>query len=156
VTPQALAQAGQNLAPVTGRPSPFPVSAPLLARPPAGSSMALLQCSTPICALIGRMGQEAAGQLGTPLTVTKAGASAQSLQEAMSSIIAQKPTAVLIPAADPVQYREPMNQLDQLGIVERRPRPQRAAARERSPQPDRHHHGDMIETAERMTHPRRE
>lgn len=116
VPPQALAQAEKNLAPFTGRPSPFPVSEPLLARPPAGSSMAMLQCSTPICALIGLMGQEAAGHLGTPLTVTKAGASAQSLQEAMSSIIAQKPTAVLVPAADPVQYREPMNQLEQLGI----------------------------------------
>lgn len=116
VTPQALAQAEANLAPFTGGPSPFPATEPLLARPPAGKSLAMLQCSTPICALIGRMAQEAAGGLGTPLTVTKAGASAQSLQEAMASIIAQKPAAVLIPAADPVAYREPMNQLQQLGI----------------------------------------
>lgn len=112
----ALARIEKNLAPYTGHPSPFPVDTPLTRHPAPGSTLGYLQCSTPNCALIGQLAQEATAGLGTPLTVTKAGASAQSLQEAMSSIIAQKPTAVLIPAADPVQYREPMNQLDALGI----------------------------------------
>jgi ribose transport system substrate-binding protein len=112
----ALTRANQHLAPYTGHPSPFPVDEPLVAKPGAGSTIGYLQCSTPICALIGDLAKEATTALGVPLIVVKAGASAQSLQEAMSSLIAQNPAAVLLPAADPVQYREPMQQLQALGV----------------------------------------
>jgi ribose transport system substrate-binding protein len=116
VSAEALAQIEKNLEPYTGHPNAFPVTEKLTKRPPKGSTFAFLQCSTPICALIGLMNQQAAGALGVPLSVTKSAASAQALQDAMSSIIATKPSAVLIPAADPVQYKEPMSQLKQLGI----------------------------------------
>lgn len=112
----ALARAATNLAPYTGHPNPFPVDEPLATRPPTGSAMAYLQCSTPICALIGNVATEATGALGARLSIAKAGPSAQALQDAMSSLIAQKPKAMLLPAADPVQYRDPMQQLDSLGI----------------------------------------
>ncbi len=116
ISAQVLAGVQQNLAPYTGHPSAFPVDQPLKSKPPAGSKLAFLQCSTPICALFAQIAQQAAGGLGVPLTVTKASASAQSLQDAMNSIIAQKPSAVLIPAADPVQYREPMKTLESMNI----------------------------------------
>lgn len=112
----ALARATQNLAPYTGHPNPFPVDRPLAQRPASGWSVAFLQCSTPICALLARTTGEAATGMGVPFNVTKAGASSQGLQDAMSSIIATKPSAILIPAADPMQYREPMSQLQALGI----------------------------------------
>jgi ABC-type sugar transport system substrate-binding protein len=54
--------------------------------------------------------------MGVTVTITKGGASAQSLQQAMSSIIAQKPAAVLLPAADPVEYRTAMDELSSAGI----------------------------------------
>ncbi len=116
VAADALTRVTQNLAPYTGHPNPFPVDQPLTKRPGAGWSVAFLQCSTPICALLARTTAEAAGGMGVPLHVTKAGASSQGLQDAMSSIIAQKPSTVLLPAADPVQFRDPMAQLQSLGI----------------------------------------
>ncbi len=111
ISASAIAEAKSDLAPYTGHPSPFPVDVPLKTKPPAGTKLAFLQCPTPICALFAQLAQGAAKTLGVPLTVTKAGASAQSLQEAMSSIIAQNPSAVLVPASDPVQFRPAMQTL---------------------------------------------
>ena len=111
-----VSKATANLAPYTGHPSAFPVEEALKKKPGPGTRLAFLQCSTPICALIGAMMKQAAGSLGVPVTVTKASPSAQSLQEAMSSIIATKPQAVLLPATDPVQFRDPMQQLATMGI----------------------------------------
>ena len=111
-----LSRATANLAPYTGHPSAFPVDEALTKKLGASSRLAFLQCSTPICALIGNMVGQAAGAMGVPVSVTKASPSAQSLQEAMSSIIAAKPQGVLIPATDPVQFRDPMAQLAKLGV----------------------------------------
>ena len=108
-TAEGVAKA--NLAPYTGHPSAFPVDKPLMHKPAAGTTFSYLQCVTPICALFGNILKGPTGALGVKLTVTKAGASAQSLQTAMSSIIAGKPAAVLIPAADPVQFRQGMSDL---------------------------------------------
>ncbi|WP_043716419.1 hypothetical protein, partial [Kutzneria sp. 744] len=58
--------------------------------------------------------------MGAQLTVTKGGASAQALQQATNSIVAAKPAAVLIPASDPVQYRDQMDQLARLPVGHRR------------------------------------
>ena len=116
VSADAAARISKNLEPYTGHPNRFPVTENLTKRPAKRTTFAFLQCSTPICALIGLMNQQAATALGVPLKVTKSAASAQALQDAMSSIIGTKPSAVLIPAADPVQYKEPMAQLAALGI----------------------------------------
>jgi ribose transport system substrate-binding protein len=111
-----LASAKENLAPYTGHPSPFPVTEPLAHQLPPGTTFAFLQCSTPVCAQFATTAQQAAAAVGAKLTVTRAGASAQALQQAMGSIVAAKPAAVLIPAADPVQYRDQMDQLAAAGI----------------------------------------
>lgn len=111
-----MTQLTKNLAPYTGHPNAFPVTEKLTKRPDKSATFAFLQCSTPICALIGIMDAQASKALGVPMTVTKSAASAQALQDAMSSIISTKPTAVLIPAADPIQYKDPMAQLQSMGI----------------------------------------
>ncbi len=116
VSSDALAKATANLAPYTGHPSAFPVNEPLKKKLSSDTKLAFLQCSTPICALIGNMVKQAAASMNVPVSVTKASPSAQSLQEAMTSIIAAKPKGVLIPATDPVQFRDPMEQLAKLGI----------------------------------------
>lgn len=116
VSSDAIAKATRNLAPYTGHPNAFPVDEPLKKKPGRDARLAFLQCSTPICALIGTMIEQAATSMNVEVSVTKAAPSAQSLQEAMSSIIAAKPNGVLIPATDPVQFRDPMEQLAKLGI----------------------------------------
>jgi len=116
IAPELQASANANLEPYTGHPSAFPVAEPLAKKLPAGTTFAFLQCSTPVCAQLAATAQQAATAVGAKLTVTRAGASAQALQQAMSSIIAARPAAVLIPAADPVQYRDQMAQLQAAGI----------------------------------------
>ncbi len=116
ISAAALATAKANLAPYTGHPSAFPVDKPLLKKPAAGTKFSFLQCSTPICALFAKIIQGPTHALGVELTVTKAGPSAQALQTAVSSIVAGNPAAVLIPAADPVQYRQGMQDLADKGI----------------------------------------
>jgi ABC-type sugar transport system substrate-binding protein len=53
---------------------------------------------------------------GTDLIVVKAGPSAQDAQQAMDSIIAQKPSAVILPTVDPVSIRAQMEQLAKADI----------------------------------------
>jgi ribose transport system substrate-binding protein len=115
-TSAAVAEATKDLAPYTGHPNAFPVTTPLKHKPPTGTTLAFLQCSDPICALFAQLIVPAAKTMGVKVTITKGGASASSLQQAMSSIIAEKPAAVLLPAVDPVEYRTAMSQLNSAGI----------------------------------------
>jgi ribose transport system substrate-binding protein len=116
ITQAARDEAATNLAPYTGHPNAFPVDVPLAKKPPAGTELAFLQCSDPICALFAQLIVPAAQAMGVHVTVTKGGASAQSLQQAMDSIIAEKPAAVLLPAVDPVAFRSEMDRLTSMGI----------------------------------------
>jgi ribose transport system substrate-binding protein len=105
--------AAQNvLAPYTGKPSAFPVDQPLREKPPAGTTVAYLQCVTPVCGLFGEIIPAAAKTMGVELTIVKAGASADSLQAAADSIIARKPTAVVIPAVEPSTISPQLSKLD--------------------------------------------
>lgn len=113
----ALDTAKKNLAPYTGHASAFPVDEPLTTKPPAGTTFAYLECATPICALQGQVvGTATHALLGNDLIVVKAGRSAQEAQQAMESIIAKKPSAVILPGIDPVTMRAQMEQLDSAGI----------------------------------------
>jgi ribose transport system substrate-binding protein len=115
-TSSAVAEATRDLAPYTGHPNSFPVTTPLKRKPRTGTTLAFLQCSDPICALFAQLIVPAAKTMGVKVTITKGGASAASLQQAMASIIAEKPAAVLLPAVDPVEYRTAMSQLNAAGI----------------------------------------
>lgn len=116
LVPGAMAAITENLAPYVGQPSAFPVDEPLDQRPPAGTTIAYLQCAAPTCALVSKVLTGATQTLGVKLSVTKAGPSAQAIQQAAESILASKPSAVIIPAVDPSQYRRQLAAFEEAGI----------------------------------------
>lgn len=116
LVPGALEAITENLAPYVGQPSAFPVEEPLTERPPADTTIAYLQCAAPTCALVSKVLAGATQTLGVSLSVTKAGPSAQAVQQAAESILASKPDALIIPAVDPAQYRQQLAAFDEAGI----------------------------------------
>ena len=117
LTSDAADTATANLAPFTGQGSAFPVEDALSVRPPAGTTFAFLQCASPICALQAQLvGQATRELLGNDLVVVTAGASAQESQQAMDTIIAQRPDLVIVPGIEPSTIRPQLDQLDQLDI----------------------------------------
>jgi ribose transport system substrate-binding protein len=107
-----VAAAKAALAKYSGRPTAFPVDAPLKQRP-TGKTFAYLQCSTPVCGLFAQIVAPTQKLLGYKLKVVKAGASANEVQTAMDSILSLKPAGVILPAADPNQFLHQMQQLQQ-------------------------------------------
>ena len=103
------------LAPYTGKPSAFPVDEPLKKKP-TGKTADYLQCVTPICGLFSTILPGAAAGLGMKLEVVKAGASADSLQGAMNTIISKSPDAVLFPAVEPDTINVQLKELKSKGI----------------------------------------
>jgi ribose transport system substrate-binding protein len=106
------AAAEQLLAPYTGKPSAFPVDEPLAKKPPAGTTVGFLQCSTPICGLLSQIYAGAAKTMGVELAVTKAGPSAAELQSAVDSIAAKKPGAVILTPIEPDVISGQLRKLD--------------------------------------------
>jgi ribose transport system substrate-binding protein len=107
-----VAAAKAALAKYSGKPTAFPVDAPLKRRP-TGKTFAYLQCSTPVCGLFAQIVAPTQKLLGYKLKVVKAGASANEVQSAMDSILSLKPAGVILPAADPNQFLHQMQQLQQ-------------------------------------------
>jgi ribose transport system substrate-binding protein len=110
-----VAAARTALAQYTGKPTAFPVDAPLKQRP-HGKTFAYLQCSTPVCGLFAQVVAPTQKLLGYKLKVVKAGASANEVQSAMDSIVSLKPAGVILPAADPNQFLRQMQQLQQAKV----------------------------------------
>ena len=111
-----LAAAREVVAPYTGRTNPFPVAQPLVKRPPAATKYALLQCSTPTCALFAQLFEGATRALGVQLSVVKAGPSVTAQQAAMSSIVTEKPAGVILPGVSGDTTAAQIHQLDQMRI----------------------------------------
>lgn len=109
------ATAEQLVAEYSGQPSAFPVDQPLAQRP-TGSSIGYLQCSTPICGLVGETLQQAADAMGTKLEVVKAGTSVVDLQNAMSTLISLNPAAVVIAGVEPAQISNQLQTLQDANI----------------------------------------
>jgi ribose transport system substrate-binding protein len=109
------AAAREAVAQYTGKPTAFPVDTPLKTKP-EGKTFAYLQCSTPACALFAQILEPTQELLGYQLKVVKAGASANEVQAAMNSIVSLRPDGVLLPASDPNQFLQQMQQLHQAGI----------------------------------------
>ena len=110
-----VAAAESAVAQYTGKPTAFPVDSPLKAKP-AGKTFAYLQCSTPACALFAQMLEPTQELLGYELKVVKAGPSANEVQSAMNSIVSLKPDGVILPAADPNQFLQQLQQLKDADI----------------------------------------
>lgn len=87
------------LAPYTGKPQPFPVSAPL-ARRPTGATVAVMDCGTSVCGLLYNLMVPAARAMGVHLIRYKAGPAVQDVRTAFSAMLAQKPSGVIILPVD--------------------------------------------------------
>jgi ribose transport system substrate-binding protein len=112
-----VGQAQQLLAPYTGRPSAFPVDEPLPKALPAGTEVGFLQCVTPICGLFAQALAPAAKDIGAQLEVVKAGAGANDLQTAMSSLIEKRPTGLVLPGIEPSSISGQLAQAKSAGIT---------------------------------------
>jgi ribose transport system substrate-binding protein len=106
-----VAAAKAAVAQYSGKPTAFPVDAPLKQRP-VGKTIAYMQCSTPACAFFAQIIAPTQQMLGYKLKVIKAGPSANEVQTAMSSIVSLKPDGTLLPASDPHQFLNQAKQLE--------------------------------------------
>jgi ribose transport system substrate-binding protein len=111
-----LAAARQVVAPYTNHTNPFPVTKPLVTPPAPGTKYALLQCSTPVCALFAEVFAGAAKTLGVQLSIVKAGPSVSAQQSAMSTIISEKPAGVILPGVSGDTTRAQIEQLGKMHI----------------------------------------
>lgn len=110
-----VAAAKAAIAPITGKPSPFPVREPLRERLPAGKKFAYLQCGTPVCGLVAKNFEAAVKAIGGIFTAVNAGATAATSQAAASSVLALKPDVVYL-TVDPALYGDSLKQLAAAGI----------------------------------------
>ncbi len=111
-----MAAANASIAPFTGHPSPFPVDTPLGKKLPAGTKIAFLQCSTPICGLVSQLLAPAVKTLGGKFVVVNAGSTAAASQAAASSVLALKPAAVVLSGIQPSEFGGALKRLSAAGI----------------------------------------
>jgi ribose transport system substrate-binding protein len=104
------------IAPYTKAPGAFPVDAPLSKPLPKGTSFAYLQCSTPVCAQQAVAMDAAVKAIGGKFVVAKAPASTQGQQQAFSTLLDQKPHAILLPAIEPDSVTNQLVQAKSDGI----------------------------------------
>jgi ribose transport system substrate-binding protein len=89
------------LAPYLNHPSAFPVTTPLKSPPPSNTTIAYMDCSTPVCGEILQALKAAAATAGVRLDAINAGDTASSLSAAFGTVITTKPGAVIVPGIDP-------------------------------------------------------
>lgn len=109
----AAAQAA--IAPYLEQPSEFPVTDPLSAALPAGTTFAYLQCDVPTCALGAEILKTATQTLGVELITVQATGAADSLQTAMNSIIEQDPDVVILSPIEPSIVASQLDALKEQG-----------------------------------------
>lgn len=107
----AKAKAEAAIAPYVGKPSPFPVSTPLEKKPDASTTLAYMDCGTPICALFRQLATPAAKTMGVKLDVIKTGQSADSVNGAFSSVLERKPDAIMVTALDPTIWQAQLEKI---------------------------------------------
>jgi ribose transport system substrate-binding protein len=95
------AAASAAVAPYIGKPSAFPVTDPLK-KVPKGATIAFSDCGTPICGLFWQILQPAAKTMGVTLKRYKAGTAASTVSSTFDSILADKPSALIV-AGTPLQ-----------------------------------------------------
>jgi ribose transport system substrate-binding protein len=96
-----LTEAKSLLNTYTGHPGPFPVTVPLKSRPPAGSTVAYLDCGTPVCGLFLSALKPAAQVAGVTIKPINSGITASTTSAALDTVISEKPAAVIVPGIDP-------------------------------------------------------
>ncbi len=99
------------------KPTSFPVDQPLSRGLAAGQRISFMQCASPFCALLAQlygMGTETMGI--APVDTVKGGHSADGVQTALSSITADGPAALLLPAVNLGSVGASIKKVKQAGI----------------------------------------
>lgn len=116
-TADDVAGAKRVIAPFIGKPSAFPVDEPLPKPLPAGTRIGFLQCVTPVCGVFAQSLAGATRAIGAKLEIVKAGASADALQTAMSSLIEKQPDGLVLPGIEPDSIAKQLAQAKQKRIA---------------------------------------
>lgn len=83
------------------KPTAFPVDQPLARGLEPGQRISFMQCASPFCALLAQLYGMGASTMGiAPVDTVKSGSSADAVQSALSSITADDPVALLLPAVN--------------------------------------------------------
>lgn len=83
----------------------------------AGKRFAIIDCGTPICALMGQLAAEPAALLGATTTVIQSGANADSIATAFATIIADDYDGVFVPALPFQLWERQFAELQAAGVA---------------------------------------
>ncbi|MGW4029505.1 sugar ABC transporter substrate-binding protein [Streptomyces sp. NPDC004838] len=109
--------AAQEVVDTYSEPTRFPVDQPLARGLAPGQRISFLQCASPFCALLDQLYDMGTETMGTePVETVKSGHSADGVQSALSSIAADDPAALLLPAVNLGAVGASIKKLDQEGI----------------------------------------
>jgi ribose transport system substrate-binding protein len=100
----------------TAHPGTFPVSTSLPGPLPKGTTFGWLQCGDVVCAQLTGLFSAAVQAIGGRLITVQAGASTEDVQNAFSSLLAQKPSAILLPSIEPDTASAQIQQARAAGI----------------------------------------
>lgn len=112
----AIETARASIQPVLDAPTPFSVTEKLK-RLPTGARLAVIDCGTPICALMANTAKEPAELLGMKVTVIQAGTTADSIAAAFDSIITDKYDGVMVAALQYPLWEREFKKLRDAGIA---------------------------------------
>jgi ribose transport system substrate-binding protein len=104
-------KAKEVVAPYEGKPGAFPITEKLSSPVPAGTRVAYIDNGNALVSLIFKLAQPAAAELGIDLYAVRAGTSASGVQAAFSTVVQQRPAAVINTAIDPALWDNQRKQL---------------------------------------------
>jgi ribose transport system substrate-binding protein len=109
------AAAASAIEPYIGKPGKFPVVEPLT-KTPKGAKIAYMDCGTPICALFWTLLEPAGKTMGVDISRVKAGSSAATVDSAFSTVVTQKPDAVIVTAINISLWQNHLKDLQDANI----------------------------------------
>jgi len=116
ISKDAQKRAQDIITPLVGQPSAFPITEPLTSPVPAGTRIAYIDNGNALVSLVYKLMQPAAAQLGVELYAVRAGTSASGVQSAFSTVVQQRPAAVINTAIDPALWNNQRQELVAAGI----------------------------------------
>lgn len=112
----AIETARASIQPVIDAPTPFTVTEKLKGLP-TGARLAVIDCGTPICALMANIAKEPAELLGMEVTVIQTGTTADSIAAAFDSIITNKYDGVMVAALQSPLWEREFKKLREAGVA---------------------------------------
>ena len=113
---QAVETARASIQPLIGAPTSFTVTEKLKSLP-TGARLAVVDCGTPICALMANIAKEPAELLGMKVTVIQTGTTADSIAAAFDSIITDKYDGVMVAALQYPLWERQFKALREAGVA---------------------------------------